>query len=241
METLELPEPYEPQTPAWMLIFADLLSLLLTFFVLIFSMNAVQVEDWQAVVESLSDRLNPSHVRLREEPWDQHPKPNSDLTYGQSIDYLNTVLEQKIAQTPVLASTRVRLLEDRLAISIPADLLFATGDAKIADPAARDAIADMAAILMHVKNDVAVVGYTDPSPVDGIRYASPWELSLARAMTVAKVLKENGHRRPLPVYGYGGRRFGDLLDDLPPALQSRLSRRVDIVIREYDEGTGRQW
>lgn len=237
METLELPPPYEPQMPAWMVVFADLLSLMLTFFVLIFSMNAVQVEDWQAVVESLSDRLNPSHVRLREEPWARHPKPNSDLTYGQSIDYLNTVLEQKIADTPALASTRVRLLGDRLAISIPADLLFSTGSASIADPNAMEAITDMADILTHLKNDVAVVGYTDPSPVDGIRYASPWDLSLARAMAVAKVLKESGHQRPLPVYGYGGQRFGDMLDDLPPALRSRLSRRVDIVIREYDEGT----
>lgn len=234
MDTLELPEPYQAKTPAWMVIFADLMSLLLTFFVLIFSMNAVQVEDWQAVVEALSDRLNPAEARLREEPWDRHPKPNSDFTYGQSIDYLNTVLEQKILAVPALAGTRVRLLEDRLAISVPADLLFSLGSAKIADPAAEQAVADLAGLLRHLKNEVSVVGYTDPSPVSGTKYTSPWELSLARAMAVAKVMKDSGYGRPLPVYGYGGQRFGDMLAALPPELQSRLSRRVDVVIKEFD-------
>ena len=43
----------------WMITFADLLSLMLAFFVLLFAMSKVEVDSWKALVDSLSNRLNP--------------------------------------------------------------------------------------------------------------------------------------------------------------------------------------
>lgn len=231
-----LPPRYEAETPSWMIVFADLLSLLLTFFVLLFSMNSVQVEDWRAVVQTLSDRLNPHRVLVQEEPYDGHEQNAVDVPLSESIEYLNTVIAQKLADDPVLSQARVRLLEDRLAISIPSDLLFRTNSAEIADPGVHAAVSELAVMLRHLENRISVMGYTDPSPVHDNGYDTHWELSISRALTMARILKENGYRQPVPAIGYGGQRFGDLLDGLPLALQSRLSRRVDIVIAE-DERT----
>ncbi|RIK95585.1 MAG: chemotaxis protein MotB [Proteobacteria bacterium] len=235
MQMFESPPPSTPSL-GWMLIFADLLSLILTFFVMVFSMNAVQVDDWQAVVNALSDRLNPAQSRLRDEKWDEHPKPQSDFPESQNIEYLNTVIEEMLARDPVLQKAHVRLLDDRVAVSLPADLLFSAGSSEIADPKTFASLAELAALLGNVRNEISVVGYTDPSPVHGKTFASPWELSLARAMAIARVLRRSGYRQPMPVYGYGGKRYGDLLDGLPMAIQSQLSRRVDIVIRDYEQG-----
>lgn len=221
-------------TPSWMMIFADLLSLLLTFFVLIFSMNSVQVKDWEAVVNTLSDRLNPGRALIREEFYDGHEQAAVDVPPGASIEYLAVVIRQHTARSPVLADARVRQLDDRLAISIPSELLFGTHGTRIIDRNVRGALAELAGLLRRMENQVSVVGYTDPSPVDGTDYKTHWELSLRRSLAVARILEESGYPRTVPVYGHGGTRFGDLLADLPVALQSRLSRRVDIMVSEYE-------
>lgn len=229
-----LPPLYRPRIPAWMVIFADLLSLLLTFFVLVFSMNSVQVEDWKAVVQTLSDRLNPNRVLVQEEHYEGHEQNAVDMPLAQSLDYLNTVIEQKLAGDPVLGQARVRLLDDRLAISIPSDLLFKTGSAEIADEDVHTAVSELAALLSRLANRISIIGYSDPGPVGDGEYGSRWELSIDRSLAIARILVGSGYRHPVPAYGYGGTRFGDLLDGLPVALQSRLSRRVDIVIRESE-------
>lgn len=239
MEIPDFARPEPPVNASWMIILADLLSLMLTFFVLIFSMNAVQVSDWRAVVDALSDRLNPSEARLRQTPWDGHEQDKVDAVHAQDVDYLATLLSDQIARDDVLRNARVRLLDDRVAISIPADLLFTRGSARIGDSAAFDAFARLAALLRNLENEIMVVGYTDPSPVDAKQYPSHWELSLSRALAVARILKQNGYRQPVPVYGYGANRFGDIMKDLPVDIQSRLSRRVDIIIRDYEQGAGR--
>jgi chemotaxis protein MotB len=228
------PPREEQDTPSWMIVFADLLSLLLTFFVLLFSMNSVQVEDWRAVVQTLSDRLNPDRVLIQEEPYEGHEQNAVDVPLAKSLEYLNTVIEETLAQSPVLKQARVRLLDDRLAVSIPADLLFRTGSTEIADEDVRLAVSELAVLVRNLENRVSVVGYTDPSPVDGTPYGSHWELSVSRSLVIARILTENGYRQPIPAIGYGGQRFGDLLDGLPVELQSRLSRRVDIVIEESE-------
>lgn len=228
------PDHEEQEAPSWMIVFADLLSLLLTFFVLLFSMNSVQVKDWQAVVQTLSDRLNPDRALIQETPYEGHEQSAVDVPLAKSLDYLNTVIEQTLGQSPVLKQARVRLLDDRLAVSIPADLLFRTDSTEIADEDVGKAIAELAGLVRNLENRVSVVGYTDPSPVDGTPYGSHWELSVSRSLVIARILTENGYRQPVPAIGYGGQRFGDLLDGLPVELQSRLSRRVDIVIEESE-------
>ncbi|MDA5193225.1 OmpA/MotB family protein [Govanella unica] len=220
-----------PKSQAWLLTFADLLSLILCFFILQFSMNAVEDRAWRVVVDSLSDRLNPAAAKLRLHPNDSHDDSQIEQTEAGSIEYLATLFAEKMSRDPLLSGGRVRLLEDRVAISIPADLLFRAQSATVGDPAVYAALGEIASALDRLDNEVSVVGYTDPSSVDAKLYASEWELSLDRALTIARILRHSGYRQPVASYAYGERRFGDLLDDLPPAIQSRLSRRVDIVIR----------
>lgn len=239
MELPHFPPPDPPANASWMIVFADLLSLMLTFFVLMFSMNAVQVSEWRAVVDALSDRLNPAEARLRDTPWEGYEQVKTDAVHAQDVEYLATLLSDQLARDDVLRRAQVRLLDDRVAISIPAELLFTSGSAKIGDSAAFDAVARLAAVLRNLENEIMVVGYTDPSPVEATQYPSHWELSLSRALAVARILKQNGYRQPVPVYGYGANRFGDIMKDLPVEIQSRLSRRVDVIIRDYEQGAGR--
>src|SRR5690606_33430339 len=155
-----LPAPYAAEPTTWLITFADLLSLILVFFVLIFSANAVQLSAWRILVNSLSDRLNPSLVRA-ERP-DDLPHLTAPMVAGREIAWLETLFTEKLAADPVLRDSRLRHLGDRLAISVPADLLFRRDDDRLADPAAFDALARLAGLLRDLDNRVAVVAYTDP-------------------------------------------------------------------------------
>jgi chemotaxis protein MotB len=67
----EMP-PAPPPDRVWMVIFTDLVSLMLTFFVLLFAMSSVQFDRWKAMTEALSQTLNPARERADPVPAAQY-------------------------------------------------------------------------------------------------------------------------------------------------------------------------
>lgn len=230
--TFRLPTPYAAQPATWLVTFADLLSLILVFFVLMFSANAVHMSEWQKLVTSLSDRLNPEAAAMRDARADGHSHLKAPVVAGRDLAWLETLFTEKLRTDPVLRDSRLRNLGDRLAISVPADLLFREDGDRLADPAAFDAVARLAGLLRALDNRVAVVAYTDPMATSG---AGHWSLSLRRAVTVARILEQSGYGRPVEIFGHGAPPFDGLMAGLPLEMQSRLSRRIEIVIREYEK------
>lgn len=231
--TQEDPRAAAAQRPAisrqaWMLTFTDLVSLLLTFFVLMFSMSQLEIERWRAVAASLSASLAMPASGIA--PGEQarfaittaSPRPALDL------DYLSSVLKQNLGVGPLAAGVDLRRDEERLVISVPADLAFPPGSAELAERS-QPVLAAVASLLRSIANDVATEGHADPAPVTAGTFASNWELSLARAEAVASVLRTLEGRRNIVARGFADSRF----PDLPPGDPERrhaMARRVDIVI-----------
>lgn len=220
---------------SWMIIFADLLALLLTFFVLIFSMNAIQYEDWESVVDSLSDELNPARARTSEVKQEGPESNRIYRPFAIGLDYLSAVLKEKMAEDPVLASSIINHSGDRLMISLPADVMF-EGDSAELSPGGRVTVAELANLFRQVSNQVAVFGHTDPSPSGGERHPSNWEYSLERAVKVRNMINQAGYRGEVAAFGLGGSRFGDLDSGLSAETREQLARRIDIIIRENRTG-----
>jgi chemotaxis protein MotB len=144
-----------------------------------------------------------------------------------NLDYLHAVLEQKVKESPVLQAGQLTLMDDRLVISLPGELLFGRNDAELTERA-RQSLFDLGGVLRHVENQLAVDAYVPPSPNFG-RYESAWEMSLARAISVANALTSVGYPDEIIIYGFGDSRT-DLIARIAPEQSPRLSRRVDIVI-----------
>lgn len=219
---------------SWMVTLADLLALLLTFFVLLFSMNAVQMADWNSVIASLRKQFNPQAARISPDPVPDAEALRSFVPWGADLDYLTAVLRQKL-DTPALEAAQLFRLADRLVISLPADFLFAPASA-VPGAEAEAIAAELAADLRRLSNAVRVVGHTDESRITGGAYASNWSLSLARANAMADLLAENGYEPPVTVIGYGAGRFEDLSPRLPASRRAALARRVDIEIMATGRG-----
>ena len=129
-----------------------------------------------------------------------------------------------------LHGIRIRRGEDRLTIELPADSLFPAGSAALTERARR-VIFSLAGILRNVGNRIDIHGHTDPSPVHGDAHGSNWELSIARASSVAEELRRSGYRHSIAALGYADTRFGDVSTSAALSRAYSAARRVDVIVR----------
>lgn len=216
-------------TPPWMLTFIDLVSLLLTFFVLLFAMSSLKGEPWRATRATLTtvfgghERL-PQPATLRNEPWRRQPR-------GDDLDYLADIVTQALASQTLLSGIAVERGEDWLILRLPAALLFAPGSTAMASDG-EAVIALLAPILAHVRNPLAVNGHTEPRAENDNAAARSWEMSLARAITVARALRRAGVNAPVSAHGFADSQYAALPGDWPQATRAAIARRVDLVISD---------
>ena len=211
----------------WMITFADLLSLLLSFFVLLFSMSTIEFENWQAVVSSMSEEFNIDRpkIELTKRDTDDHLSKAPEL--GLNLNFLKLSFERAIESSPVFKGATVRKVGDSVVISIPASALFKTKHIDLL-PSAAEQLKLLSTPLMQIKNEIQVVGFTDNRRIQTGLYRSNWGLSVARARTVAGILTDFGYKQSITVLGYGSavsRGVGNTRRSL--ALEEE---RIDIVI-----------
>lgn len=218
---------------AWMTTFADLLALLLTFFVLLFSMNAVQDAQWRSVVRALKLQFNPYEARVVPAPQPEAEAVKRFVRQAESLDYLTALFRHKLSDDSRWAGARLTRLDNQVVLSLPADLVFDSGSTVLATEA-RPLLRDLGELLRSLDNEISVAGHTDPVPISGERYASNWDLSLRRAEAVAAILKQAGYSRSVTALGYGDGRFDDLSFALTEAERFRLARRVDVVVKSAE-------
>ncbi|MCW5730735.1 MAG: hypothetical protein KIT20_08260 [Alphaproteobacteria bacterium] len=187
-------------TPLWLVTLADLLALLLAFFVLLFAMSNLEAPAWRAISQSLGTAFNPATLigagRARQDV------PGRAMAPATDPGYLATVIAGKLASDPALAGARTDLRADHLAITLPPGTFFARGAAEMTEPARRAAVS-LATTLASLGNRIEIYGATDlPATGEGPDAAS-WILSLRRAHALAGALAEAGYRGPVPAFAAG--------------------------------------
>lgn len=231
----ELPRIRRP----WLIIFADLVALLLTFFVMMFAMSTVEQAKWEAAVASLSRSMNIESPAVIRSAQPELTVPTVERPDAVNLDYLVSVLRGQFAEAPLLSRGVIHRHADHLIISFPNDLLFGAGSADLS-ARAETALAVLGSVLGNLSNKIDVSGHTDPSPISSRAYPSNWELSLARARAVAAHLSRSGYQRDIGVFGYADTRFSDLSPRLAADHREALARRVDVIIRPSFAG-GKSW
>jgi chemotaxis protein MotB len=215
--------------PAWLVTFADLVALMITFFVMLFATQKVDIGKWESLIDTFSMRLNPDQTILIARPSAEKNAERLSRERAINLDYLEKVILSKARTQPELAGLKLMRLEDRLVVTLPTELLFRSGKA---DPleAARPVLFVLAGILATIGNRIDVVGHADPRPIENSHFASNWQLSVARAVAVANELRRAGYHREMSPSGFGASAFRELPSTLPLERRTDLARRVDIVI-----------
>lgn len=216
------------QSQSWMLTFADLLSLLLTFFVLIFSMNSVQKEEWQEVVQSLTKEFNPTRAQSVSVPENALDATRVFRSSSLSLEYVMTVLGPHI-RASAFGDADVKLQHDRLVISMPSQR-FLEGTSLTADADAF--VATLADLFAQLGNEIAVGVHTGPMLPSADQLLNKREYTIMQALSVADAFYDAGYRQPIVALGYGDARFLQMDEKLSLAERYKMANRVEISIMD---------
>ncbi len=212
---------------AWMATFSDLLSLLLTFFVLLFAMKSV---DEGKLEETLSYFRMGGIGILESGDFMPIMKERSPEIKKQIIPIsagdLNNILKKKNLGEKVVASSQRK----GLVVALPSALLFDSGTADL-NSGADEVLTEIVDLLEMTKFNFEVRGHTDDLPISSKRYASNWDLSIARAGKVLRVLTDTGRLAPdrFSIVGYGASR--PIVKNNTPENRA-ANRRVEIMLLE---------
>lgn len=228
----------ETGVPLWLVTFTDVIALMLTFFVLLYSMSVPEEDKWEDITAALSSEFKD----LYSKPYNTGPSDAIQIdkiasTRALDLSYLKGLLDE-VLEKDDYAGVLIVQSGDNLLVSLPDSLLFESGKTEIrAD--GKKALFRIGGVLNRIRNRVEVAGYTGPDPVPenpDLPYASNWDLSLMRAGAVSAFLREAGYTRPLTVTGFSSGRYDALPGTMDQDRRLDLSRRVDLVITGDDGG-----
>lgn len=180
-------------TRPWLITIVDLITLLLTFFVLLFSMSKVEPRRFSEVVQSYGDTFAPADA-------DQGRLPKVTAAAGDDLGYLQAVLKAAFASSPDLKDVEFRLTPQYLILTLPMAGWYAPGSGEFAD-SAKTPVFDLSGVLSNLKNRIAVIG---TAAMDREASEASWSLAIARAKTMAGALAAAGYAQPVTVLGRGG-------------------------------------
>jgi len=234
----------------WLVSYADLMTLLFGFFVLMYSFSKVDKEKFEVVskdvvkyfggklVEQPGSPIGPNELKdlknfteVQEVTQGLADKIKSEMDRKGDPSLLEPV-DQGDQKTP--AETLEYALEvkgDQLVFTLASDLLFPPGGASPSPQAAEVIKKMMAAIGDKRIEQIEVEGHTDADPIQTAQFPSNWELSAARASSIVRLLEEQDlDPEFLRVTGYGSSRPPPSLaaddEDEDELLFKKRSRRV---------------
>lgn len=232
----------EPATPPplWMITFADIMAIMLTFFVLLYSMSVIEEDVWTDIDMSLTRGLSKGVSVSKGPKWyageqDTISIEKRRVSKALELSYLYNLVQNTIKDNNDLDGLLIIPDEDRLILSLPSDILFEAGQASMSLDG-KKALFALGGILDRIKNRIEVIGHADPRPVSGENqaYTSNWQLSLSRAISVAAALEQVGYTKPVIARGLSSSRYDELPKELSEEQRLDLSRRVDIIIMKDD-------
>lgn len=174
------PEPAEPEeesAPAWFVSYADMVTLLLCFFVILYSMATASKPKFEALAKSLREGFMPHSTQIMPSSFKNDPTG----VVPKRIDLVSPLEGEDQTQ---------KIVDPRDTTTIGGPVFFEKGSAIL--KADQYSNLDRIAVLLRGTNQIIEIhGYCSPDPEDGsIKYNSKWELSFYRATSVIEFLTD---------------------------------------------------
>lgn len=245
----------------WYVTYSDMVTLILVFFILLFSMSQIDLNKFESITRSFQSRaildFLPSAVPsedITSDDTDGYGDAEDDMMvpdeedldgmmdqlekWEEKADALARLMEEVEAFLEseelgdVISATRT---EEGVILVLQDSILFDSGEAEILETG-EPFLDEVGTLLKGISNTVRVEGHTDSRPIATYRYPSNWELSGARAGVVVRYFIENHNldEERFLIAGYGETR--PVAENTSDENMSK-NRRVEIVIldREHDQ------
>ena len=218
----------------WLTTYGDMVTLLLTFFVFLYSFSSIDVQKFQKMIYSFQSAIGVLSGGVIGVPEEEVSVGEQPVTPSKDV-YFNAMKAQKIHEMIVkmleaeelTEGVVVRVEERGIVISIMDGILFPTGSIDLY-PSAKRLIYKIGQIIKELPSQISVEGHTDNVPLRGGPYRDNLGLSAMRAASVGSYLSEVGvDTKRIRTVGYGSSRP---LVPNDTDEHRRINRRVDIVI-----------
>ncbi len=201
--------------PLWLVIFSDLSTNLMLFFLMLFAMTRMSTAERDALVEGMeratkSEQAIEKRIEKKKREEAAVRTLENTIKYGRLREYAN-----------------LDIADDRIKLTIELPFFFESGSAQIHRDA-KPALESLVRPIQEFPNDIIIEGHTDNVPITGGKYQSNWELSVARAVSVIDFFTDRGiEPKKLVAGGYG--EFHPAYPNDTPEHRAR-NRRIEITI-----------
>ncbi len=221
-----------PGAPLWMITFSDLVTLLLTFFVLLLSMANMDEVKFNAAAKSMQDAFGSFSSPSKTEPkiavlpsmpltrYSPMPRQNAQQLYDKIQIKLESLRLNKDIDL-------LKKDENAIVLRVRDSIFFAPGAARL-EPESYPVLRSIADIIRPLPLDLRIEGHTDDTPAAGNKY-DKWNLSVARAVSVLRYYMQS-NMLPLDrmsAVGYGADR--PVAANTDEASKAK-NRRVDFLL-----------
>lgn len=246
---------HEKIDESWLLPYADLLTLLLALFIVLFSSSAVDAQkfhqlsqvfsgiflggtgplEFQQPVEnddhSSDQPLTPDvdQTNEHEEENDEENTPTLNQEEYEQLKAIQSKINMYVQKNDLSNTFQTAFTSEGLLLTIRDNVLFASGRAEVRDKDKKTA-RELATLLeMDPPRNIIITGHTDNVPINNSNFRSNWELSVMRAVNFMKVLLEDGNLDPR---WFSAKGFGEYhpIGDNNTAEGREKNRRVEVLI-----------
>lgn len=206
----------------WLVSYADFVTLLFAFFVVMYSISAVNEEKYKSFSKSLESAFAEKKRQIADKETENPPqstdaepsetKSGSSSAAKQGFDLSEDKKQLQLASGRLVDSLQPLIKENLVSIKkkdfwveleLNSGLLFLSGEAELS-PDSLPLIGKIARVFKPLPNAINVEGHTDTNPISTAKFPSNWELSSARATRVVQeLIKEGIEPSRLSAIGYG--------------------------------------
>ncbi len=214
-----------PDKHRWLISYADYMTLLCAFFIMMYSVELLDENQYKAVQEALDGMFTDNAQQLL-------PQPENSTTVLDHNNGIMPLYETITQQLQVFIDSNELVVEQEgewIKIRLKADTLFPSGGWEISDEM-MDLLEQIAMTIRPIPNEINVEGHTDDVPISSARVVSNWDLSALRAVAVVRAFELFGiapQRMAAMGFSYHKPIFANNSDE-----HRLANRRVEILIKQ---------
>ncbi len=210
----------------WLIIFSDITTNLMLFFLMLFAMTRMTSADKQLVVSGMESTVINQSARDQVELERQAKKQREEEAIKR--------IERAVAEGKLAGKATIAVTDKTVKISLNPESFFTTGSARL-NTGTVNVLESLVGLIEAFPSDIIIEGHTDTVPVRGGAFHSNWELSIARAVGVVNFFTASGiSPKQLIAAGYG--EFHPAFPNDTEANRAK-NRRIEISIVRQPRST----
>lgn len=214
--------PAEGASEDWITTFGDLMSLMLCFFLLLYTI-AMQKDgesDMQKVLEEIRTGFNDTIKKVEK----QEAPPVVDVEKQEIAKKIEDIIVEKKLEDFV----HVVIEEKKIKIILKQPVVFRSGSARL-KKSFKSVLGDIGGVIKTIPHPIFIEGHTDNVPIRTKKYESNWQLSFARTYSIIKYLQKVEKIPPSRLSGTGYGEYRPLVPNDSKENRAK-NRRIELNI-----------